>query len=149
MASNGGTPHEMIEVIAGGVGSRLQSLIDAEYPDLPKHLLPLPAQTPRRSTIVGNVVEDTLTAFRIARVHVRAETVRVFAEALEPFGHRVQIVPDTRLSGPLGPIASIMRETGKRVCMAGGDVCGRLTWGDLPAFHQTDPLPVTALFASP
>jgi NDP-sugar pyrophosphorylase family protein len=148
MTTPNGVRQLVVEVIAGGIGSRLQGLIDAEYRGLPKHLLPLPSRG-RRSTILGNVVEDTLEAFGTARVHVRSETMPVFTDALIGFGDAVHVLPDTRLSGPLGPIAAVMRETAASVYMAGGDVYCAFTWSDLLRYHASHPLPVTALFAPP
>lgn len=139
-------PGRTMDLIAGGRGSRLRTLLDERYPGLPKHLLPIP-QPGGAGTLLTHAIEQGLAVFDHVRVHVAEAGVDLFEQYIATYGRRVSLVIDHHMTGPLGPVARRLRSVGAPVFAFGGDAYCRFDWLDLIDQHTAHNLSVTALVA--
>jgi NDP-sugar pyrophosphorylase family protein len=137
-----------LEVVAGGKGTRIRTLVQETLGDYPKHLLPLPVELAGASSLLGTVLLAGADDFSTFRVHVRDEAAETIGTALRAdFGSRVVLAIDTELTGPLGPFARMLT-AGETLYFAGGDAYCTWDWKNLIRYHEAHALPVTALFAT-
>jgi NDP-sugar pyrophosphorylase family protein len=137
-----------LDLIAGGRGSRLRSLLDWRHPGLPKHLLPIPGSEGGEDTLLTHAIEQALGVFDHIRVHVAAPDVPVFERYTAPYQGLVSLVIDHDMTGPLGPVARQLGSADARVFAFGGDAYCRFDWQDMIDRHSDHDLPVTALVAA-
>jgi NDP-sugar pyrophosphorylase family protein len=136
-----------MDLIAGGRGSRLRTLLDERYPGLPKHLLPI-RQPGTAGTLLTHAIEQALVVFGHVRVHVAEADVELFEQYTAAYRRQISLVIDSHMTGPLGPVARRLRSVAEPVFAFGGDAYCRFDWQDMIGRHAAHDLPVTALVAS-
>lgn len=134
---------KILHISAGGRGERIASYITSIRPFLPKHLLPIPTDG---KTIIGEIIFKAQGDFEKIKIWSSRETYPQIAMALKELV-AAQVMVDTKMTGPLGPMTRSLLSDKTRTFGCAGDFYCDFSWYEFEKFHESHGLPISILVA--
>lgn len=129
-------------ISVGGENKRMKGFIDSYFPNLPKHLLPLPTG----KTIIEEIIENAKDYFDKIVLSASRKNYQKFKNFSNDVS-KIYIEIDEFLNGPLGPFLRELLKTKKRCYGCAGDFYCKFSWKDFEKFHETHKKPISILVA--